>query len=211
VKKEETAMIGFVHGIVEYVSEELAILDVGGIGYNIHVSADTASKMPGLGEEEKLYTYTSVREDAIWLYGFLTRQDLEIFKKCITVSGIGPKGALSILSVMDADTLRYAIMAGDKKAISKAPGVGPKMAERLILELKDKVSIDDEMIGREIAQAATGNPLMAADTPEKKEAVEALVALGYGQTESVRAVNAVPGVESMDSGSILKAALKKMF
>lgn len=204
-------MIGFVHGIVEYVSEELAILDVGGIGYNIHVSADTASKMPGLGEEAKLYTYTSVREDAIWLYGFLTRQDLEIFKKCITVSGIGPKGALSILSVMDADTLRYAIMAGDKKAISKAPGVGPKMAERLILELKDKVSVDDEMISREIAQAATGNPLMAADTPEKKEAVEALVALGYGQTESVRAVNAVPGVESMDSGSILKAALKKMF
>lgn len=204
-------MIGFVHGIVEYVSEELAILDVGGVGYNIHVSADTASKMPGLGEEAKLYTYTSVREDAIWLYGFLTRQDLEIFKKCITVSGIGPKGALSILSVMDADTLRYAIMAGDKKAISKAPGVGPKMAERLILELKDKVSIDDEMIGREIAQTATGNPLMAADTPEKKEAVEALVALGYGQTESVRAVNAVPGVESMDSGSILKAALKKMF
>lgn len=204
-------MIGFVHGIVEYVSEELAVLDVGGIGYNIHVSADTASKMPGLGEEAKLYTYTSVREDAIWLYGFLTRQDLEIFKKCITVSGIGPKGALSILSVMDADTLRYAIMAGDKKAISKAPGVGPKMAERLILELKDKVSIDDDMIGREIAQTATGNPLMAADTPEKKEAVEALVALGYGQTESVRAVNAVPGVESMDSGSILKAALKKMF
>ena len=204
-------MIGFVHGIVEYVSEELAILDVGGIGYNIDVSADTASKMPGLGEEAKLYTYTSVREDAIWLYGFLTRQDLEIFKKCITVSGIGPKGALSILSVMDADTLRYAIMAGDKKAISKAPGVGPKMAERLILELKDKVSIDDEMIGREIAQTATGNPLMAADTPEKKEAVEELVALGYGQTESVRAVNAVPGVESMDSGSILKAALKKMF
>ena len=204
-------MIVFVHGIVEYVTEELAILDVGGIGYNIHGSSDTASKMPGLGEEAKLYTSTSVREDAIWLYGFLTRQDLEIFKKCITVSGIGPKGALSILSVMDADTLRYAIMAGDKKAISKAPGVGPKMAERLILELKDKVYIDDDMIGCEIAQAATGNPLMAADTPEKKEAVEALVALGYGQTESVRAVNAVPGVESMDSGSILKAALKKMF
>ncbi|MBO4749889.1 MAG: Holliday junction branch migration protein RuvA [Lachnospiraceae bacterium] len=204
-------MIGFVHGIVEYVSEDLAILDVGGIGYNVHVSADTASKMPGLGEEAKLFTYTSVREDAIWLYGFLTRQDLEIFKKCITVSGIGPKGALSILSVMDADSLRYAIMSGDKKAISKAPGVGPKMAERLILELKDKVSIDDDMISREIVQTAGGNPLMAADTPEKKEAVEALVALGYGQTESVRAVNAVPGVESMDSGSILKAALKKMF
>ena len=106
-------MIGFVRGIVENVTEDNVVIDVNGVGYNVHVSADTASKMPSFGEEAKLYTYTSVREDAIWLYGFLSRKDLEIFKKCITVSGIGPKGALSILSVMDADTLRYAISAGD--------------------------------------------------------------------------------------------------
>ncbi|MCR5459002.1 MAG: Holliday junction branch migration protein RuvA [Acetatifactor sp.] len=204
-------MIGFVRGIVENVSEDNVVIDVNGIGYNVHVSADTASKMPSYGEEAKLYTYTSVREDAIWLYGFLTRKDLEIFKKCITVSGIGPKGALSILSVMDADTLRYAISAGDKKAISKAPGVGPKMAERLILELKDKIAYDDDLIDREIESTAGRSPLASSDVPQIREAVEALVALGYGQTESLKAVSSIPDIESMDSGAVLKAALKKMF
>lgn len=204
-------MIGFVRGIVENVSEDNVVIDVNGIGYNVHVSADTASKMPSFGEEAKLYTYTSVREDAIWLYGFLTRKDLEIFKKCITVSGIGPKGALSILSVMDADTLRYAISAGDKKAISKAPGVGPKMAERLILELKDKIAYDDDLIDREIESTAGRSPLASSDVPQIREAVEALVALGYGQTESLKAVSSIPDIESMDSGAVLKAALKKMF
>lgn len=204
-------MIGFVRGIVENVSEDNVVIDVNGIGYNVHVSADTASKMPSFGEEAKLYTYTSVREDAIWLYGFLTRKDLEIFKKCITVSGIGPKGALSILSVMDADTLRYAISAGDKKAISKAPGVGPKMAERLILELKDKIAYDDDLIDREMESMAGRSPLASSDVPQIREAVEALVALGYGQTESLKAVSSIPDIESMDSGAVLKAALKKMF
>ena len=204
-------MIGFVKGIVEYLSEDVAVLDVGGVGYNLHVSSNTISKLPRIGEEAKLYTYTSVREDAIWLYGFLTRKDLEIFKKCITVSGMGPKGALSILSVMDADALRYAISSGDKKAISKAPGVGPKMAERLILELKDKVDWDDDLIDREIASGNAGENPFSADTPQKKEALEALVALGYGQTESLKALNSIPGLEEMDSGAILKAALKKMF
>ena len=205
-------MIGFVRGALENVSEDTLLIDVNGVGYNVHVSTDTASRMPGIGEEVKLYTYTSVREDAIWLYGFLSRKDLEIFKKCISVSGIGPKGALSILSVMDADTLRYAITAGDKKAISKAPGVGPKMAERLILELKDKVSIDDEMISNEIAMnSINGGNVASPDSPQKKEAVEALVALGYGQTESLKAVNGVANADSMDAGALLKAALKKMF
>ena len=204
-------MIGFVRGVVEYVSEELVVLDVGGVGYNVHVSTATISKMPSLGEEAKLFTYTSVREDAIWLYGFLSRKDLEIFKKCIGVSGIGPKVALSILSVMDADTLRYAIVSGDKKAISKAPGVGAKMAERLILELKEKLNFDDEMIDREIAANAAPVHGSNMDSPAKREAVEALVALGYGQMESMKAVNSIPNIEEMDSGAVLKAALKKMF
>ena len=203
-------MIAFVHGIVEDIAEDNVVLDVNGMGYNVRISADTASRLPGLGEAVKLYTYTSVREDAVWLYGFLSRADLEIFKKCITVSGIGPKGALSLLSVMDADSLRYAILSEDKKAIAKAPGIGARTAERLILELKDKVKIDDAMIGREIAATETGN-LMAADTPQKKEAVEALVALGYGQAESMKAVNSIPDIETLDSGAILKAALKRMF
>ncbi|MBR1703455.1 MAG: Holliday junction branch migration protein RuvA [Lachnospiraceae bacterium] len=206
-------MIAYVNGIIEDISEDNVVIDVGGIGYNVRISADTASKLPGIGEPAKLYTYFSVREDAQWLYGFLSRSALELFKKCITVNGIGPKGALAILSVMDVDSLRYAIMTGDAKAISKAPGIGAKTAERLILDLKDKIQIDDALIGREIAETAAGagagNPL--ADTPQKKEAVEALVALGYGQTESIKAVNSIPEIENMDSGAILKAALKRMF
>ncbi len=201
-------MIAYVQGIIEDVSEDNVVIDVNGIGYNVHISADTVSRLPGEGEMIRLYTYTLVREDAFQLYGFLTRDDLDIFKKCITVNGIGPKGALSILSVMDADSLRYAIMAGDIKAISRAPGIGARTAERLILDLKDKIKIDDVLIGKEIAATSA---LHAADTPQKKEAVEALVSLGYGQTESVKAVNTIEGIENMDSGTVLKAALKKMF
>lgn len=201
-------MIAYVQGIIEDVSEDNAVIDVNGIGYNVRISADTASRLPKEGETVRLYTYTMVREDAFLLYGFLTRNDLDIFKKCITVNGIGPKGALAILSVMDADSLRYAIMAGDTKAISRAPGIGVRTAERLILDLKDKIKIDDVLISKEIAATVAGN---MPDTPQKKEAVEALVSLGYGQTESVKAVNSIEGIENMDSGAVLKAALKRMF
>lgn len=202
-------MIAYVDGIIEDISEENAVIDVGGMGYNVKISSDTAARLPGIGEHVRLYTYTCVREDAFLLYGFLNRNDLDIFKKCITVNGIGPKGALAILSVMDADSLRYAIISGDTKAISKAPGIGSKTAERLILDLKDKVKIDDAMINREIVMTAQGN--MSMDNPQIKEAVEALVSLGYGQTESIKAVKAIEGAEQMDSGMLLKAALKKMF
>ncbi|MCM1044892.1 MAG: Holliday junction branch migration protein RuvA [Candidatus Gastranaerophilales bacterium] len=203
-------MIAFVNGTIDDLAIDNVVIDVGGVGYNVKISSGTAAKLPGIGERVKLYTYTSVREDAFWLYGFLTRADLDIFKKLITVNGIGPKGALAILSVMDADSLRFAIMSGDIKAISSAPGIGKRTAERLILDLKDRIKIDDELINREIAATAEGNPFVA-DTPEKQEAVAALVSLGYGQTESLQAVNAVEGADAMDSGAILKAALKKMF
>lgn len=202
-------MIAYVDGIIEDISEDNAVIDVGGMGYNVKISSDTAARLPGIGEHIRLYTYTCVREDAFLLYGFLNRNELDIFKKCITVNGIGPKGALAILSVMDADSLRYAIISGDTKAISKAPGIGAKTAERLILDLKDKVKIDDAMINREIALTAQTN--VAVDNPYLKEAVEALMALGYGQTESIKAVNSIEGAEQMDSGKLLKAALKKMF
>lgn len=201
-------MIAYVHGIVEDITEDNAVLDVGGIGYNIKISPNTAARLPGIGEPAKLYTYTNVKEDTFQLFGFLTRNELNIFKKCITVSGIGPKGAQAILSVLDADSLRFAIMSGDVKAIAKAPGIGARTAERLILELKDKIQIDDTLISREIAGYSS---TVTADSPQKKEAVEALVSLGYGQAEAMKAVNAIEGIEEMDSGAVLKAALKKMF
>ncbi len=203
-------MIAYVKGTVEDIAEDNAVVDVGGIGYNVRISADTAARLPGIGERVKLYTYTSVREDAIQLFGFLSKNDLDIFKKCITVSGIGPKGGLAILSVLDADSLRFAILSGDVKAITKAPGIGAKTAERLILELKGKIKVEDTAIGMEI-QGAQAAGAAAMDSPQKREAVEALVSLGYGQAEAAKAVNAIEGIEAMDSGAVLKAALKKMF
>lgn len=204
-------MIAYVRGTIEDIAPDNVVLDVGGIGYNVKISADTASRLPGVGDEVKLYTYYSVREDAQWLYGFLSRNSLELFKRCISVNGIGPKGALALLSVMDADSLRFAIVSGDVKAISKAPGIGARTAERLILDLKDKLQIDDAMIGREIAATAAGVSGGQALDPQKQEAVEALVSLGYGRPESIRAVNAVSDIDELDSGAVLKAALKNLF
>ena len=203
-------MIAYVKGTVEDIAEDNAVVDVGGIGYNVRISADTAARLPGIGERVKLYTYTSVREDAIQLFGFLSKNDLDIFKKCITVSGIGPKGGLAILSVLDADSLRFAILSGDVKSITKAPGIGARTAERLILELKGKIKVEDTAIGMEI-QGAQAAGAAAMDSPQKREAVEALVSLGYGQAEAAKAVNAIEGIVAMDSGAVLKAALKKMF
>lgn len=202
-------MYAYLNGIVADIEADNCIIDVNDIGYNVQISGQTAAKMPGIGERVKLFTYTNVKEDAIQLFGFLTRADLDIFKKCITVNGIGPKGALSILSVMDADDFRFAVISQDVKAISKAPGIGKRTAERLILELKDKLSIDDAMINREITVYENG--ISMPDDSKMREAVEALVALGYGQSESLKAVKAIEGAESMDSGALLKAALKKLF
>lgn len=201
-------MFAYLKGIVEDITEENVVIDVHDVGYNVKVSAYTAGKIAGIGEIAKLYTYTSVKEDAFQLYGFLTKDELELFKLCITVSGIGPKGAQAILSVLDPNSLRYAIIAGDVKAISNAPGIGKRTAERLILELKSKVTLEAPDSGDDnITVSRDAVP----DSQQKKEAVEALVALGYGQTESLKAVNSIPGIETMESGTILKAALKKMF
>ncbi len=200
-------MIAFVKGMIEEISEDNVVLDVGGIGYNVKISARVAQSLPGFGETVKLFTYTLVREDAFLLYGFLSRSDLDIFKKCITVNGIGPKGALALLSVMDADSLKYAILSQDAKIIAKTPGIGIKTAERLILDLKDKLSYNDTIINREIhSESVNGNMKNGA----VKETIEALVALGYGQTESLRAVNMISDAESMDSSKLLKAALKNL-
>ena len=201
-------MIAFVKGIIEEITEDNVVLDVGGIGYNIKISARVAKSLPGYGQEIKLFTYTLVREDAFLLYGFHSRSDLDIFKKCITVNGIGPKGALALLSMMDADSLKYAILSQDAKAIAKTPGIGMKTAERLILDLKDKVSYNDTIMNKEMNLSTQGDASLQG---AGREAVEALVALGYGQTESLRAISQIEDADGMDSGELLKAALKKLF
>ena len=202
-------MIAFVKGRIDEITEENVVIDVGGIGYNVKISTETAALLPGVDEEVKLYTYTCVREDMFSLYGFLTRDDLEIFKKLITVNGIGPKGGLAILSVMSADDLRFAIIAGDAAAISKAPGIGKKTAERVILDLKDKISLEDTLVHKEMQVAQAGEA--HADQHARNEAVEALTALGYSATDALHAVKKVQAEEDMDVETILKLALKNMF
>ena len=202
-------MIAFVKGRIDDISEENVVLDVGGIGYNIKISTGTAASLPGIGEEIKLYTYTCVREDMFSLFGFLTRDELEIFKKLITVNGIGPKGGLAILSAMSADDLRFAIISGDAASISKAPGIGKKTAERVILDLKDKISIEDTLVQKEIHQYSDSNG--RGDQHAKNEAVEALTALGYSATDALHAVKAVQIADDMDVETVLKLALKNMF
>ena len=200
-------MIGFVKGRIDEISEENVVVDIGGIGCNVKISSETAAQLSGVNEEVKLYTYTCVREDLFQLYGFLTRDELEIFKKLITVNGIGPKGGLAILSVMSVDNLRFAIIAGDAAAIAKAPGIGKKTAERVILDLKDKVSIEDTFVSKEMMQLTE----KTVDKQAKNEAVEALTALGYSASDALRAVNMVSFEEDMSVETILKFALKNMF
>ena len=202
-------MIAFVRGEIADITEDNVVLDVGGIGYNIKVSAQTAQRLPGIGKEAMLHTYTCVREDAFQLFGFLTKDELSIFKKLITVNGIGPKGGLAILSVMSADDLRFAIISGDAKAIAKAPGIGSKTASRVILDLKDKVSVEETLIKREMNEyAALGeNGSLQAEN----EAVEALVALGYSPSDAVKAVKKASAPADADAEVILKLALKNMF
>lgn len=200
-------MIGYLKGEIAEITEDSMVLETAGIGYNIKISSNTASLLPGTGEDIKIYTYLSVHEDEMKLYGFLTKSDLEFFKLLIGVNGIGPKGALGILSVMSPDDLRFAILADDAKTISRAPGIGAKTAQRVILDLKDKVSLQDAF-EQKFANSAPGNVAVNELEQAKKEAVEALTALGYTSTDALRAVKAVELTESMDVEDILKSALK---
>ncbi|WP_022753119.1 Holliday junction branch migration protein RuvA [Butyrivibrio fibrisolvens] len=209
-------MIAYVQGILENLEIDKAVIDVGGIGYEVNISASTCDRMPGIGDNVKLYTYMNVKEDEMSLFGFLTRDEIRMFRMLITVSGIGPKGALSILSVFDTDDLRFAILAGDVKTISKAPGIGKKTAERLVLELRDKISNADitgtEGIGQAAGSASTGKS-SGEDASSRDEAVEALAALGYNATDAMKAVRKVLSAsdEKLDTEAILKLALKELF
>lgn len=200
-------MYSYIKGILTEIEEELVVVEAGGIGYNIYTTGQTFRYLPAVGEEIKLYTYLHIREDAMILYGFLTKDDRRVFKLLIGVSGIGPKGALAILSVMTTDDLRFAVLGDDAKAIAKAPGVGAKTAQRLILELKDKLSIEDafeEKLERTLEQAES------KAKGAKNEAVQALTALGYSSSEALKALNGIEITEDTDVETILKAALKNM-
>lgn len=199
-------MIGFIRGIVDSVNENYVLLENNGVGYEIFVPASELEQMPHAGEEVRLYTYLHVREDLMQLYGFLTRDACDFFKMLITVNGVGPKGALGILSTLDVDQLRFAILAEDSKAIAKAPGIGKKTAEKVVLELRDKCDADD-FIASERPAGSTAAP--SGDSDAAKDAIEALVALGYSSTDAMRSVKSVIALDAdTDTEAILKQALK---
>lgn len=203
-------MYAYLKGIVMDIRDDSMILEVNQIGYNIKIAPAAINPVPAIGDEMVVYTYTCVREDTFCLYGFSKQDDLDIFKKLITVNGIGPKGGQAILSVMSADDLRFAIISGDVKAIAKAPGIGAKTAGRLILDLKDKVSLEDSL-------EQFNTPNMEESIPNSirnsaaKDAIAALTALGYSASDATKAVKQVEGASDMDTETILKAALKLMF
>ena len=198
-------MYAYIKGELAEINTDHIVIEAGGIGYQVFISLQTFDYLPSVGENLKIYTYLYLREDAMILYGFLTKDDLELFKLLISVSGIGPKGGLAILSTLEADDLRFAILSGDAKAISKAPGVGGKTAQRVILELKDKLSLEDAF---EAKTEHVQKNVAAAGGSVKNDAVMALTALGYSSTESLKAVSAVEITEDMDVEEVLKAALK---
>ena len=199
-------MIGYLKGEVAGIYEDKILLEVNNVGYNIYMSASSIAQIDSMGAVIKVYTYLNVREDALLLYGFLTKDDLDFFKLLISVNGIGPKGGLAILSTMTTDDLRFAILSEDAKKIGKAPGVGPKTAQRVVIELKDKVTCKElfEVNSFEGNKSANNDNLSSP----REEAAMALVALGYSSTESYKAVR-LPDINPDDSvETIIKKALK---
>jgi len=199
-------MIEYLRGKIADIDINRVVIDVNGVGYVLTISDSTASLLPGIGEEAKIYSFLSVREDGVTLYGFPSYDDLGIFKQLITVSGIGPKGALAILSVLTPDDLRFAILSGDSRAIAKAPGIGKRTAERVILDLKDRIGAESS----ENALMSGSSPAPSVNESSRDEAVEALVALGYSSADAYRAVKEASAAIGGDTetDTLLKAALK---
>lgn len=203
-------MIAYLKGTLEEIGNDYIVVDVNNIGYQVKVSLRVMEGLPALGNLMKIHTYTYVREDVIALYGFLTKDDLQMFLLLLGVNGVGPKGALGILSMFSAQELRLAIISQDSKTIAKAPGIGAKTAQRMLIDLKDKVSVEEtfEKMGE---QSVAMSAASTAGSGAKADAIEALTALGYSASESMKAVNMVEITDGMSSDTILKQALKHMF
>lgn len=202
-------MIAFLKGKIEELEETKAIVDVNGVGYGVFITGRDASVLSGNRETIKLHTYLQVREDAMQLYGFLKKDDLHVFRLLLGVNGIGPRAALGILSALSANDIRFAVLAGDAKAISRAPGIGAKSAQKIILELKDKFDLQ-ETFDSSLAETENDTAVAVGDRQIQDEAVQALVALGYPAGESLKAVRSVQQTEDMTTEDLLKAALRNM-
>ena len=204
-------MIAYIKGEVAWIEEERIVLESGNIGYNIMMPASSFDTQDLVGKEVKIYTHLNVREDAMQLYGFLNLDELKTFRLLLGVYGIGPKAALGILSGLTTDELRFAVLSDDVKTISKAPGIGKKTAQKLILELKDKIDLEEVFeTKQEHVRETEGKMESKEENAAKKDAVDALTALGYSSTEALRAVRQTGVTQDMDVETILKLSLKNM-
>ncbi len=202
-------MISFVIGeVADFTETSVVLYGASGIGFEIFMTNQALAQLH-MGQQVKVYTYFHVKEDGMQLYGFFSKDDLQIFKLLLGVNGVGPKGALGILSGLTGDELRFAVLSDDVKTICKAPGIGKKTAQKLILELKDKLSLEDAF-EKKISSSETQGNVQSAEHDASGEAVEALIALGYGSSDALRAVRAVPGGKTMDVEQLLRAALKNL-
>ena len=201
-------MFYYLNGNLEYREANLCVIDCGGVGYKLTVSLNTSDSLVNkMNQKVKLYTYLAVREDGIELFGFGTNEERECFNQLISVSGVGPKAAMNILSTLTPDRFSLAVCTEDVKSISKAPGVGTKTAARIVLELKDKISKDMMTAGSRIdntpVQSIPQNSILS-------EATEALMVLGYDKNTVLNALRGIDVQSMKDVGEVIKAALKKL-
>jgi len=201
-------MIGYIKGELAEIKENYVVIEAGNIGYEVYLPASSILELPPRNSIVKVYTYMHVREDALCLYGFLTKDYLEMFKLLITVNGIGPKVAQGILSAITADELRFAVLAQDSRVIAKAPGVGKKTADKIIFELKDKIK--PESAFAQVFEKQDEKPGTANIYGKRDEAVQALMALGYTSPEAYKIVAQIDITEDMTTEDILKLCLKRL-
>ncbi len=201
-------MIAYLEGRISQIYEDsLVVVTAAGIGFQVYTSSDVIRRAKGIGSEIFLNTYMQVREDGMFLFGFTEERELDIFKQLISVSGVGPKVGLGLLSTFSPDDLIMAILSSDAKTLSKAPGVGKKVAERIILDLRDKMDryssgYDDEVDIVKPQNSGRKDVIM--------EAAEALNALGFSMTEAMKKLNSVDAPKDATAEDLIKLALKKM-
>lgn len=202
-------MFYYIEGKAVLLEQGLCVIDCAGMGYACHTSQNTLSHVKQ-GEVTRLYTYLHVREDIFDLYGFIDQEELNCFKLLIGVSGVGPKAALAILSIAPSSQLARSIITGDEKLLTQAPGIGKKIAQRIVLELRDKMS-KEQMEG-----AKGGAPMLempgtaGAGINHTQEAIAALMVLGYAQSEALQALEGLNLAEYPDTEAIIRACLKRM-
>ena len=195
-------MYAYIKGTLEFTTQTEAIVEAGGVGYRIHVSPKTKSRLPDIGKEVKLFTHFAVREDAMELYGFSSAEELFVYEQVISVSGVGPKVGLAIMSAMEPDQFIAAVVTNDVKAITAAQGVGAKLAARIILELKDKMK-------KESADMDLDAISPSAPADEANEAVEALLAMGFTAPEAKKAVSGLSGSVEEIIGQAFKNLMRR--